>query len=381
MVWDFKNCDEKSWFRFLMQLGLFVGILYVLSHWFINTTAPRYSHEYTLLSKSQNEMITRLYQDTTNQNQTAFKQPGRLCCYTYYVPCEDRKSLQIMSYLDNVFDDKIDVDQRLLVQRFIYNANPRDVPQFLSDTRFKVRSYFWLVGPSVYWEIIFWALIGVISSLLFNLGVIGKNSTTDLGDSRTVFDASEIPYQLAKLFYAPACTLVVVLGYNFFSNENIVDISSSKGLIVFAFIGGFYSSRVIALMDRLKDVLLPSSATPSGIPSGKTLGLIPTVSIKISIDGLALSSEELNALGADWINSVVVKLKNDTNKLSFSASREQTDPPGVYTVTNLQPGTYTITASKAVTKPPVSLDLFASKTGMIASGKTAIELSLTRAEG
>src|SRR5207249_1890086 len=111
---------------------------------------------------------------------------------------------------------------------------------------------------------------------------VGKNSTTDPQNPSSVFDSSEIPSQAARLAYAPCCTLIIVLGYNFFSNQNLPDIGSSKGIIVFAFVGGFYTSRLIALLDRLKDVLFPNSGK-SELPANKQ-GALKNLLISLALD-------------------------------------------------------------------------------------------------
>lgn len=38
---------------------------------------------------------------------------------------------------------------------------------FIQNTRFRVKSYFWLAGPHTYLEVIFWTIFGVIASILF----------------------------------------------------------------------------------------------------------------------------------------------------------------------------------------------------------------------
>ncbi|UOE50859.1 hypothetical protein MTO98_07185 [Mucilaginibacter sp. SMC90] len=91
----------------------------------------------------------------------------------------------------------------------------------------------------------------------------------------------------------------MILDYNYFCNQNIVDISYSKGVIVFAFVCGFYGSRVIALMDRLKEVLLPNCGTsslPGTSPSTGANILIAALNVKVVADATLLTPAEIAAV-------------------------------------------------------------------------------------
>lgn len=306
--WDFKNYSETQWFKTLGRGLLYLALLYfvlhtgfgLLDYW--GVTKVKLDYEYATLSGDQKQLINRIYFDTTQkasvvkdtivaQKSSAPKRDS-IKDSTLVVKGESVKAAgdnkpkpnnpltqsdvkrQLVSkpgtsdfklnkairLINNEFNNKIDSTQLDLIKNFLATATDLEATAYLAGARFQVKSYFWLTGPAVYFEIIFWSVFGVVSSLIFSLGLIGKNSTTIPNNPKTEFDSSEVPYQFAKILYAPICTLVIVLGYNYFNDENIADISSGKGVIVFAFIGGFYSSRVIALLDRLKEVVLPGNA-------------------------------------------------------------------------------------------------------------------------
>jgi len=246
--------NEKTWFRFLVLSFILCLLIYIVLH--VILFKNKNTFELIKLNQSQTEFIARIYTDTiktaadTSKAATATKATPN---------CS--KSALVMNYLDNVFDKKQDSSQRETIKNFITAAKSQDTRLFLGETRFKVHSYFWLTGPLVYLEVLLFAIFGVLCNLLYNMGVVSSNANIDPDNPKSKFDSSEIPRQIAKILYAPICTLVMVLGYNFFKDQNIVDISSGKGTIVFAFIGGFYSGRVITLMDRLKDVLFPASSS------------------------------------------------------------------------------------------------------------------------
>lgn len=386
--WDFKTYDEKTWFRFLVWTlsGLLIG--YIVLHVAFYKSLSNY--EYSRLSQDQMQLINRIYMDAdTITSDTAVSRAtasrlgkphiNKCVAADTTKPClclRPGLCQKTMDYLSNTFDGKLDKCQVLQIRKFLCEASSQEATAFLNGTRFRVRSYFWLIGPSVYWEVYFWSIFGVLSSLLFILGAVGSNATTDLGNPKSKFDSSEIYGQVAKLFYAPLCTLAVVFGYNYFKDQNVVDISSSKGIIAFAFIGGFYSSRIIALMDRLKDVLLPNSGT-SALPTVVTpFAVIAQVTVKLQPDP-TLPPAVLSVLTPAILNSATVQMNATGSTNNLTGSRMGGDPDGTFSFSSVQPGNYTITAALQCSLPDSSVvRLAAQQPGNIMSANAPIILTL-----
>lgn len=121
---------------------------------------------------------------------------------------------------------------------------------FIQNTRFRVKSYFWLAGPHTYLEVIFWTIFGVIASILFYISSAIANG---IG-----FRSEESPGHLAKIVYAPFISLIIIFSYNVISNpDSFIDVNASKGTLIISFLLGFYSSRAMKLLDKIKDVVLP----------------------------------------------------------------------------------------------------------------------------
>ncbi len=121
---------------------------------------------------------------------------------------------------------------------------------YIQNTRFRVKSYFWLAGPHTYLEVIFWTIFGVIASILFYISSAIANG---IG-----FKPEESPGHLAKIVYAPFISLIIIFSYNVISNpDSFIDVSASKGTLIISFLLGFYSSRAMKLLDKIKDVVLP----------------------------------------------------------------------------------------------------------------------------
>ena len=383
--WDFKSYDEKSWFRDLVCAISFIGLVYIGLHALLNDSS--FNYEYNKLNTDQMQFVSRLYMDAvipTNDPAIGQVPPAGGTAATHapatptaggtpatHAPATPAPALantnpnppkvtpagpngvapvavtnRVMVYLKNVFDGEIDKDQLNHVQGFITGARAQEAISYIGNTPFRVRSYFWLSGPAVYVEVIFCALFGVFCNLLFVLGAVGNNSTTDLANPATQFDVLEILGQVAKIIYAPICTLFVVLGYSLIKGQNIVDIDLGKGLLIFGFVGGYYSSRVIALMDRLKDVLLPNTGTAALDNKGQS-AVIPSVKVALALDA-SVPAPILAAAGAIGLKSAKVQLTLSGGGAPIAGMPSPGDPDGVFIFNNVASGSYTVSATLPV---------------------------------
>lgn len=167
---------------------------------------------------------------------------------------------------------------------------------YIQNTRFRVKSYFWLAGPHTYLEVIFWTIFGVITSILFYISSAIANG---IG-----FRAQESPGHLAKIVYAPFISLIIIFSYNVISNpDSFIDVNASKGTLIISFLLGFYSSRAMKLLDKIKDVVLPygdkTSADESreveasnAVIANNTSTNLP-VSVDLTINDPAHSNQEV----------------------------------------------------------------------------------------
>lgn len=188
---------------------------------------------------------------TDNQNNTV-------------VECDEQCRVQkALLYIRGEFEDELMPEQLDIIEEYIYTFDPQEAGIFLADHKIKVRSFFWLSGPMAYAEIIFWVIIGVLCSLLFTVGITARK---DILNNTSTFNSSEIIYQVAKIFYAPFSAIIIVLAYSYFTDGTTLNINASEGMIVFGFIAGFYSGRVMNFLDKFKQLILPSAngngATP-----------------------------------------------------------------------------------------------------------------------
>jgi hypothetical protein len=378
--WNFKAYQESRWFRTLALTLISLGILYVLLHLFTSWKFEQVEYEYVKLDKDQMQEINRIYFDTiaapskttsvsdssdtahtnlqsantsVSQHQNVLKQTHRN--NSNY--CDDStKTGRVVCYLWNQFNNKIQPSQLNSISSYLRYASPLEATSFLANERLQIKSYFWLTGPLVYLEIIFWSWFGVICSILFSLGVISKNRTTNPLDPTTYYDSSEIPSQVAKLLYAPACTLVVVLGYNFFNDQNLADISSSKGVLVFSFVGGYYSSRLVAFLDKLKDLLLPVSSTTDMVADPTPLRNV--VAQVVFGNG---GTDEWSLLEKDMQSLKVVLQEESSTQQAVALNIHQNQWP-IFIFDFVKPGNYTVEATWKTKRDDVDITYSDSQT-------------------
>lgn len=165
------------------------------------------------------------------------------CCQTDTAKCD--------SLCNNCVDNK-----NLAFDRIVRTMPRADVIESVKLMPVHSKSYFWLNGRLRYWEVILWSIFGVLCSLLY--------SGTEFM-RKDQFRFKEIYVQVAKFFYTPLCAFIIVAGYDYFTADGastaVVTVESPMGLVVMSFILGFFSGSTIDLLQRLKYVIFPSTAT------------------------------------------------------------------------------------------------------------------------
>jgi hypothetical protein len=260
------------WFTFLIFF-LFVWVgLYLYTH----QQSVRTGYQVTQFSSAHIDQLNRiLYNasipvaqaplikdtarqagDTSSSDSTkaiaASQQP------TYIMVCDDScKINKALLYVRTEFDGKLQKEEETVIKDYIKTYSAQEVGSLLAQLQLKVSSYFWLSGPWMYLEMMFWVIFGVICSNLFSLGNLGRTR------GFAAFDSKEVPYQIAKFFYAPFCAIIIMLGYNYVKHNEVVEVNATEGMIVVAFIIGLFSGRMMSFLERFKDALLPENVRSS----------------------------------------------------------------------------------------------------------------------
>ncbi len=328
-------------------------------------------------------------------------------------------------FIKSEFDNMIIPGQLNEIKQYINTFGPQEVSIYLVDYRLKVNSYFWLTGAMVYTEIIFWVIIGVLCSLLFSISSVARKTRADENNG---FNSQEIIYQVAKLLYAPFIAIVLVLAYSYYKDGTTLNINTSEGVIVFAFITGFYSGRVMNFLDRLKQLILPAaydgkeSSVPetntaavqepkpfinpllqeeksqlqtTGIAVDKNGEIIETVinkkpaddreigevDIDLRLDGSGLFDDEKSELQELGFNRAIVTLHNVNGKDIIAAKRVSDKNPARFIANGVKPGIYIARATLSQRlKDDHIINLFGEKTSYVTVDKPGLELYVKKYE-
>lgn len=217
----------------------------------------------------------------------------------------------------------------------VWMLDSEDLLKALPEVPIATSSYFWLASNSRYWEVIFWSIFGVLCSLLYSGTEYMRKGS---------FKQKEVYVQVAKFFYTPLCALIIVAGYDYFTfdddKSNLSLYTSTPGLIVISFILGFFSGSTITLLQRMKEMIFPSTKTDvdeTQIDDGDNIDddsieQIVTA-VNTSVDGLKkrpnATDEDPDETGYEAQNPI----EQPANETSESAgdTTPNTDSTGVHT--------------------------------------------------
>jgi hypothetical protein len=168
--------------------------------------------------------------------------------------CDSCATGKALLFLRTELGDKIDEADMLGLQHTMRSLSPDEMARYLADKPIKVKAYFWFCGPVMYLEALFWTIIGALCSIMFAIAVDIRNYP---GKRNAKYYTSKIPYDVAKLFYAPFITVVIMLAYNFIRFRNISEVNTTQGMLVLSFLTGLFAGRIMGAAENIKEVLFP----------------------------------------------------------------------------------------------------------------------------
>jgi hypothetical protein len=295
----------------------------------------------------------------------------------------------LCAFLQNEYDNKIDTGNWKQLDAVLMGLNNKDAKLYLTNQEIIVLDYFWFVGSLTYAEVLLWALIGALVSLIYYVSLANVQQAKDADENDGdigPFDYSQIPGQVAKMFYAPICALVLVLGYNLLNSDNkMTDISIGKGLLLFSFICGFFSGRVMKFIDKLKDLVLPVSSSGSTGNAGNKGGTdAPTSSTAADITaGLQLTPALAQSPdGPDIIeggfNTAAVTLQPAAGGAPITLTAPAEDQGANFTAKQVPFGKYTLQAAMAYKNATSVVNLSASEAIEVSGTTNSFELQLDK---
>lgn len=445
--------NAKRWFAFLSALLVLWVVVYLFAHSSAGYSGSEYVRFDEVQIKQLNTILNEEYtaatitEDNTEETGTAQNEDyplseatlapekyrsNNIAITTCDIDCRADKALL---YIKGEFEQEVSADQLALIKEYIKTFGPKDVGIFFTDYKLKVKSYFWLTGILAYVEIIFWVIIGVICSLLFALG----NAVRKQNEYGGGFNPSDIIYHVAKIFYAPFSAIIIVLAYSYFRNNATLNIDANEGVIVFAFIAGLYSGRVMGFFDKVKQLLLPSinggnkeqikyvqaapipatkptevsavkQVTPQAVPKKEVEtervvtdrdilqemdkdykpepvekkkgddSEIEEVDIDLKLDFSGLFDDEKNELQQKGFSKAIVTLHNVNGK-DIIPARKHDDDTSTFVASDVKPGIYIARATLSQRlKDDHIINLFGEKTAYVTVDKPGLELFVKKYE-
>jgi hypothetical protein len=342
-----KTWSGAGWLLTLCVALVLVAVVYVLLHIGYKGTDHKQLNNVQLLNIDN---VLAVYSDPdsallNSKDQVAVKKA--------VLAKREERDRALFNFLINEYDGRIQGYRLKRMDGLLINLNNKDVKAYLTDSEIIVDDFFWFTGSGTYLEVLFWALIGVLVSLIYYVSIANREALKVAGDADTgPFDPAEISGQVSKMFYAPVCALVLVLGYNLLtgSNSKMTDISIGKGLLLFSFIAGFFSGRVMKFIDGLKDLVLPNSAsnttTAPVTNNNDTDTNITDITVELELaQELSSTPEGANIIDSGF-NSATVTLKPETGDVITLA--KPTDDQGAgFTATQVPFGKYILQATMA----------------------------------
>jgi len=324
-----KTWSGRSWLLMLCFLLSVVIIGYVVSH---NIWKGK---QYVQLDKQQILLLNKYLNNDQNKSSNSDS-------IAFY---RQQRDTYLIAYLKSEMHQQLDQKEFTRTMDLISKMNHESVIDFLAEKKFLVHSVFWLTGNKAYTEALLWSLMGVLVSLIYYVSIANTKSLHTAGtDDSGSFDPAEISGQVAKMFYAPTCTIVLILGYQYLidTNNSMIDISVNNGLIVFAFISGFFSGRVMRFLDRLKELVLPfgTSSQPTITQSIQSGDLEVVLDLSESVS----KSEYGAAIAEAGFNAATVSLIPKTGGDIISLINPPDDQADTFFGKDIAYGTYTLQA-------------------------------------
>lgn len=324
-----KTWSGRSWLLMLCFLLSVVIIGYVVSH---NIWKGK---QYVQLDKQQILLLNKYL----NNDQHKSSNSDSISFY------RQQRDTYLIAYLKSEMHQQLDQKEFTRTMDLISKMNHESVIDFLAEKKFLVHSVFWLTGNKAYVEALLWSLMGVLVSLIYYVSIANTKSLHTAGtDDSGSFDPAEISGQVAKMFYAPTCTIVLILGYQYLidTNNSMIDISVNNGLIVFSFISGFFSGRVMRFLDRLKELVLPfgTSSQPTTTQSVQSGDIEVTLDLSESVS----KSEYGPSLAEAGFNASIVSLVPQKGGDVISLINPAEDQADTFFGKNIPYGTYQLQA-------------------------------------
>jgi hypothetical protein len=141
----------------------------------------------------------------------------------------------------------------------------------------------------------------------------------------------------------------------------MTDISIGKGLLLFSFICGFFSGRVMKFIDRLKDLVLPVSSTDSTSTAPATATNAADIVVSLQITQALSQSPEGAGIIEGGFNTATVTLQPAAGGDAITLQTPAEDQGAGFTTKQVPFGKYTLKAAMAYNNAGTIINLSASQ--------------------
>lgn len=359
-----KTWSGRGWLLMLCLLLSIVIIGYVASH---NIWKGK---QYVQLDKQQILVLSKYLNND----------PSKSAPIDSIAFFRQQRDAYLIAFLKSEMHQQLDQKEFAQTMDLVTKMNNESVIDFFAEKKFLVHSMFWLTGNKTYIEALLWSLMGVLVSLIYYVSIANTKSLHTAGtEDSGSFDPAEISGQVAKMFYAPTCTIVLILGYQYLidSNNSMIDISVNNGLVVFAFISGFFSGRVMRFLDRLKELVLPfgTSSQPTTTHSNQ----FSEVEVMVDLSESVSKSEYGASIAEAGFNAANVSLTPKNGGDAISLINPVDDQADTFFGKDIPYGMYTLQAQLSYQSEDDSIiNLSASKEIEIKNKQEKIQLLLEK---
>ena len=359
-----KTWSGRSWLLMLCFLLSIVIIGYVASH---NIWKGK---QYVQLDKQQILILNKYLNND----------PGKSTRTDSILLYRQQRDAYLIAFLKSEMHQQLDQKEFAQTMDLVGKMNHESVIDYLAEKKFLVHSIFWLTGNKTYIEALLWSLMGVLVSLIYYVSIANTKSLHTAGtDDSGSFDPAEISGQVAKMFYAPTCTIVLILGYQYLidANNSMIDISVNNGLIVFSFISGFFSGRVMRFLDRLKELILPFGT--SSQPTATHSNHFGEVEVMVDLSESVSKSEYGASIAEAGFNAANVSLTPKNGGDTIALINPVDDQADTFFGKDIPYGIYTLQAQLSFQSEDDSIiNLSASKEIEIRNKQEKIQLLLEK---
>lgn len=361
-----KTWSGRSWLLMLCFLLSMVIIGYIVSH---NIWKGK---QYVQLDKQQILILNKYL----NSDPTKSTSVDSIFFF------RQQRDAYLIAFLRSEMHQQLDQKEFAQTMDLVSKMNHESVIDFLAEKKFLVHSVFWLTGNKTYAEALLWSLMGVLVSLIYYVSIANTKSLHTAGtDDSGSFDPAEISGQVAKMFYAPTCTIVLILGYQYLidTNNSMIDISVNNGLIVFSFISGFFSGRVMRFLDRLKELVLPFGT--SSQPTTTTTAQFADIEVSLDLSESVSKSEYGASIAEAGFNAAHVSLALKSGGAIIELMNPTDDQADTFFGKDIPYGIYILQANLSYQSDEESIvNLSASKEIEIKNLQEKVQLLLEKFE-